>query len=186
MVSLPWSVPLTRADLDRMPDDGHRYELLDGALLVTPAPGTRHQVCVVEVALPLRLAADGRDLVVLVAPFDVAFSDFTVLEPDVVVVRRADLDDRGTSVAPRLVVEVLSPSTRKTDLGTKRLAYEGAGVEWYWIVDPAVPGLTVLHLEDGRYVEEARVEGEQAYTATAPLSVTIVPSDLLKPLTGGC
>jgi len=77
---------------------------------------------------------------------------------------------------PLLVVEVHSPSTRLADLGTKRLAYESAGVPSYWMVDPAGPTLTVLSLRDGRYVEEANVTGDQPYEASYTFSVTVVPS----------
>ena len=80
---------------------------------------------------------------------------------------------------PLLVVEVGSPSTRRVDLGTKRLAYEAAGVAAYWLLDPGGPALTVLHLEGGIYVEHARVAGDERYVATVPYPVTVVPGSLL-------
>jgi Uma2 family endonuclease len=81
--------------------------------------------------------------------------------------------------APVLVVEVLSPSTRSIDLGTKRLAYEAAGVPAYWLVDPEVPSLTVLELDAGRYVERATVTGDDAFHADFPFAVTVIPARLL-------
>ncbi|MGI9119591.1 MAG: Uma2 family endonuclease [Acidimicrobiales bacterium] len=74
-------------------------------------------------------------------------SDSTVFQPDVLVTRRSDVGATRLEGAPLLVVEVLSPSTRLTDRGTKRLAYEAAGVPSYWLVDPHQPSLTVLHLD---------------------------------------
>ena len=103
----------------------------------------------------------------------------TVLEPDVLVARTADLTPARLEGPPLLAVEVLSPSTRRIDLGTKRLAYEAAGVPAYWLVDPEVPSLTVLELDAGRYVERATVTGEEAFEATFPFAVTVVPARLL-------
>jgi len=177
-VALPWGAPLTYDDLQGMPDDGHRYELVDGVLLVTPAPGTIHQACVVSL-VALLYAARHRDHSVLVAPYDYRVRSTTVLQPDILVARRADLGERLLERAPLLVVEVHSPSTRLADLGTKRLAYESAGVPSYWMVDPAEPRLTVLTLRDGRYVEEASVTGDQPYEASYPFSLTVVPSHLV-------
>lgn len=179
-MALPWGAPLTEDDLATMPEDGHRYELLDGALLVTPAPNIGHQTCVVSLVVLLH-AACLPEHKVIVAPFDVRFSATTVLEPDVLVTRRSEVGEARLERPPLLVVEVLSPSTRRIDLGTKRLAYEGAGVPAYWLVDPDGPSLTVLHLEGDRYVEQAVVSGDDRYDATFPFAVTVVPAQLLDP-----
>jgi Uma2 family endonuclease len=84
-------------------------------------------------------------------------------------------------VAPLLVVEVLSPSTRLYDLNTKRFAYEKMGVPSYWILDPTEPGaLVAFELDDaGRYREVAHVEGDEEFAATRPFPVTVVPARLL-------
>ena len=163
-----------------MPDDGHRYELLDGVLLVTPAPSVRHQTCVTALSA-LLYSARGAEHRVLVAPLDVRLSRFTVLEPDVLVARGSDLTEARLERPPLLAVEVHSPSTRRIDLGSKRLAYEAAGVPAYWLVDPDVPSLTVLHLEAGRYVEQANVTADEPYHADFPFPVTVVPAQLTEP-----
>ncbi len=181
MVALPFGAPLTYDDLRQMPHDGHRYELLDGALLVTPAPGTAHQVCVVAVAELLRGQRRPGD-VVLVAPFDYVISSATVLEPDVLVARREDLGEANLSATPLLVVEVLSPSTRRVDRTAKRLAYEEAGVPAYWIVDPEQESVAVLELVAGRYGERAVVVGNDTYEATLPFAVQLTPARLLDDL----
>ena len=98
----------------------------------------------------------------LLAPVDVVVGPSTVLEPDVLVARRSDLTERNLPAAPVLAVEVLSPSTRRIDLGTKRLAFEAAGVPSYWVVDPDEPLLTAFELEHGSYHEVARVTGDEA------------------------
>jgi Uma2 family endonuclease len=112
---LPQSRPLTADDLESMPDDGHRYELVEGALIVTPAPPRRHQRVLGEVFALLHASCPA-DLEVLLAPFDVRLADDTALQPDLLVARRADTTERNLPVAPRLAIEVLSPSTRLIDL----------------------------------------------------------------------
>jgi Uma2 family endonuclease len=177
-MALPWGAVLTEDDLAAMPDDGHRYELLDGTLLVTPAPNVDHQRCVGALLALLRDARQSGHTV-LHAPLDVRLSRTTVLEPDVLVARTVDLTPARLEGPPLLAVEVLSPSTRHIDLGTKRLAYEAAGVPAYWLVDPDGPSLTVLELDAGRYVERATVAGNEAFHATVPFAVTVVPRRLL-------
>ena len=175
---LSWGAPFTEDDLADRPDDGHRYELIDGALFVTPAPNVRHQDCVGALYVLLR-AARRPEHKVIMAPFDVRFSEMTVVEPDVLVTTRVDVTPSRLEVAPLLVVEVLSPSTRHIDLGTKRLVYEAAGVPAYWLVDPDVPSVTVLELDAGHYVERATVTGGEPFHATVPFPVTVVAVDLL-------
>ncbi|MDQ4069891.1 MAG: Uma2 family endonuclease [Actinomycetota bacterium] len=177
-MALPWGEPLTVDDLDAIPDDGHRYELIDGAMLVTPAPATAHQRCVARL-VALLLAAAGSDYDVLPAPFDWVVSNFTKFQPDVVVARRSDVGEHRLERTPLLVVEVLSPSTRVADLTLKRAAYAEAGVPTYWIVDVAVPSVTVLHLEEAAFVETAVVAGDEEYESDAPFPVRVRPSDLV-------
>ena len=103
-----------------------------------------------------------------------------MLQPDVLVARTSDLTEAAAEKPPVLALEVQSPSTRQVDLGTKRLAYEAAGVPAYWLVDPEMPSLTVLHLEEGRYVEHAVVSGDEPYEAELPFPVTVVPAQLIE------
>ncbi len=181
MTALPRSRALTRVDLDAMPDDGHRYELVDGVLVVTPAPSTAHQSAVVQLVVLLQASAPDASYRVLVAPFDVALADDTVLQPDVLVARASDLTAQDLPAAPLLAVEVLSPSTRRVDLTLKRSRYAAAGTPAYWVFDPEEPSLTAWELHDGEYVEIARVRGEEAFRATSPYEVNVVPSALLPP-----
>jgi Uma2 family endonuclease len=177
-VALPWGEALTVDDVDAIPDDGHRYELVDGTLLVTPAPATAHQQCVSALVELLRPA--GRpDYIVLPAPYDWVVDRHTKFQPDVVVARRDDVGELRLERTPALVVEVLSPSTRLADLTLKRSAYERAGVPHYWVVDPAVPSVTALALGPSGYEEVASAAGTEPFTADAPFAVTVVPASLL-------
>ncbi len=178
VMAIPRARPLTYDDLQTVPDDGHRYELVDGVLLVTPAPSWRHQDVVLGLASLLR-AAIGPELIVVAAPADYKVSDTTVLEPDVIVARRADISPTFLDRTAVLVVEVLSPSTRLTDLGTKRLAFEAAGVPAYWIVDPDGPSITELRLEAGRYEERATISGDEEFSTDFPAEVRLAPASLV-------
>ncbi len=178
MTALEWGSPLTLADLEAMPEDGHRYELIDGTLLVTPAPDTRHQRCVARLLIVLGTAA-GTDVDVLPAPYDWVAGPSTLFQPDVLVARRGDLGPKRLERPPLLVIEVLSPSTRRIDLATKRMAYADAGVAGYWIVDPEVPSLTVLGLKEGRYIDVATVVGDEPWQCEQPVRATILPARLV-------
>ena len=178
VTTLPRSRPLTRADLDAMPDDGHRYELIDGALIVTPAPSATHQTVVVELIVLLRNRCLA-DLKVFVAPFDVALADDTVMQPDVLVARRRDLTERDLPTAPVLAIEVLSPSTRRIDLTLKRSRLEAASCAHYWVVDPVEPSLTAWQLQGGAYVEVGHVIGDQTLSVQDPFPVDVVPARLI-------
>jgi Uma2 family endonuclease len=174
---------LTRGDLDAMPeDDGRRYELIDGVIVVSAAPSNRHQGIVTRLVVLLSAAVPPQ-MRVRTAPFDVMLSDHTVVEPDVLVARAADLDDRGLRGAPLLAIEVLSRTSRHRDLTIKRDLYAAAGCPSYWVIEPGDadtdPSLTAWELADGEYAEVARVTGGESWTSDKPFALTIVPDDLL-------
>ncbi|AHH95028.1 Uma2 family endonuclease [Kutzneria albida] len=179
MATHPPARPYTVHDLAAMPDDGRRYELIDGVLLVSPAPGTRHQKIVMKLGSYLDTVCPD-DLHVLSAPFAVQPSASTEVQPDLLVARDEDLTDKNLPVAPLLVVEVLSPSTALNDLNTKKAVYQRMGVPSYWVVDPADPVLTAYELDaDGQYQQVAEVKGTDVFEAARPYPVRIVPVELL-------
>ncbi|MEQ7005506.1 Uma2 family endonuclease [Actinopolymorpha sp. B17G11] len=178
VTQLPYGRAFTWADLEAMPDDGHRYELIDGVLIVSPAPRPLHQRVVAEVTTLLREGCPP-ELEALPGPVDVRLAEDTVVEPDVIVARRADLTDRGLLHAPLLAVEVLSPGNRGVDLVSKRNRYESSGCLSYWIVDPDIPSLLELRLRDGRYVETAHVKADEAFHTDAPYAVSFTPAALI-------
>jgi Uma2 family endonuclease len=179
---LPFGRPLTVDDLESMPDDGHRYELLDGTLLVTPGPAWEHQA--VGLALAFRLEqACPPGVRVLVAPFAVTFGlADTELQPDVFVARYNDLRHNNLAAAPVLAVEVLSPSTRLVDRNLKKAAYERFGVESYWIVDPINRTLHAFELRDGSYHQIANLRPDDAYDFERPFPMRISMRELCRKL----
>jgi Uma2 family endonuclease len=155
----------TYADYARLPDDGHRYEIIDGVLYMPPAPNILHQRTVGRVHHHLLAVVElaGRGIVVP-APADVLLPGGQTVQPDVLVVLRANrsiLTERNVEGAPDLVVEVSSPGTAGYDRTTKQAAYAGGGVPEYWIVDPYAETVEVLVLTDGVYAS-AGVYREQA------------------------
>ena len=178
LLMIDGSRPYSRADLDAMPDDGHRYELLDGVLLVSAGAGTQHQVAAGNLYLLLRTACPP-DLRVLFAPFDVALADDTVLEPDLLVAPRAQFTAKDLPGAPLLAVEILSPSTSRVDRLLKRDRLQEAGCTSYWLVDPLEPSVLVLELVEGEYVERGRAVGDESLTVELPYPVAIVAAALV-------
>jgi Uma2 family endonuclease len=176
--------PFVYLDLEAIPDDGYRREIIDGVLTVTPAPVTRHQD--VTLALYRLLYAGAQpDLKVLVAPYDWLLPDGGSVQPDVIVFRRNECDLDGplpATATPLLVVEVLSPSGIEHDRILKRAIYQRLGVPAYWIVDPgskiSPPLLTVLRLQDGIYIVEADIAGPQQFITDWPYPVQVVPGNL--------
>jgi Uma2 family endonuclease len=170
--TVPRGREFTRAERDALPDDGRRQELIDGCLIVTPAPSTGHQGAVLELALALRRQIPDH-LRVLVAPLDVDLDDQNVLEPDVLVAPRTAFNQRGLPQSPLLAVEVLSPSTRRIDLTLKKARYEAAGCPSFWVVDPADESLMIWELDNDHYAEIAYATGAGALDVTKPFPATI-------------
>lgn len=175
----PASRLLTLEDLEDLPDDGRRHELLDGILVVTPSPGGPHQVVVGALYRALH-AAKPSGAAVLVAPIDLVMSPHTVLQPDVVVVDAAEALEARLTRPPLMVVEVLSPSTRTYDKGSKMLAYAAAGIGWYWVVDPASPvEAWAFRLVEGRYEQWRHASGNEPFVLDEPFTTSLVPEGLL-------
>ena len=172
--------PWTRAERDALPDDGRRYELLDGILVVTPAPMPHHQVVVTRL-LTLLVGNCPEECRVLPAPVDVVLGERTVVQPDILVAPLADFTDKDLPVPPLLAVEVLSPGNRGYDLVDKWERYERAGIPAYWVVDPKAGELIPWEVRDGAYIEVARVSGDEPFEAEHPFPVTVVPAEIARP-----
>jgi Uma2 family endonuclease len=139
----------TYSDLVALPDDQLRHELIDGEHFVSPSPSFSHQEISKRLFLALNAHVERHRLgEVLYAPFDIKLSAWTVLVPDLVyftAARFADVvNEKHATAAPDLVVEILSPGTRRRDLGRKRAVYDRDGAGEYWIVDPEARSVTVL------------------------------------------
>ena len=169
----PIATRLTYRDLLRMPEDGPRYELIDGEAYIIPAPDTDHQRAILDLAILMRQAI--RDLSeVFVAPLDVVLADDTALQPDVLLVRpdgRARIR-RSIEGPPDLAVEVLSPTSRWRDRGIKRVTYARFGVSEYWLVDLGRRSIEVYRLAAGDppafRLERCYLEGEILTTPLLP------------------
>ena len=139
---------LTYDDLVRIPEDGMRHEIIDGVHYVTPSPVRRHQQLLgrLHVAVAKYLEAHSGSGEVYLSPLDTVFSQSDVVEPDLLFIAGDQLDiltDPNIQGAPALVVEILSPGTKKRDLGVKRELYDRGGVREYWAVDPDANLVTV-------------------------------------------
>lgn len=155
---------LTRGDLQALPDDGKRRELLGGELVESPSPNSRHQRVVAGIFVALRALAEAGAGEAFVAPLDVVLDEATVVQPDVFFVsaRRRRIVREVCEGAPDLVVEVTSPSTQAVDRGAKLTAYQQAGVKHYWVADPEARTLEEYVLGRRGYALRARVEGPAA------------------------
>jgi Uma2 family endonuclease len=154
MATQPRTTGLTYADLEKFPEDNFRRELIDGELIVTAAPNTRHQRAVTQLVTEFELYAREHGGEVLPGPYDVYFSDTNVVEPDVLFVTAehlANIEPKYIRVAPDVVVEVSSPSTRRLELSRKKDLYERFGVPEYWYVDLDADRIEVYLLREGRY-----------------------------------
>jgi Uma2 family endonuclease len=150
---------LTIDEYRELPNDGKRYQILDGDLDVAPAPGSRHQRVSrnLEFILVRDLHRRGTGIVHH-APIDVILSRHDIVQPDIVFVRRERRDivtPADIEGAPDLVVEIVSPSTRRTDVLVKSRLYARCGVPLYWIVDPDIDRIETFRLEGGAYAPEA-------------------------------
>jgi Uma2 family endonuclease len=166
---------LTYEDFLLFPDDGLRHEIIDGEHYVTPSPNTRHQVLVgrlyFEIELFLRHhPGTGR---AFVAPFDVLFTKWDVVEPDLLFIagdQAEILTDKNVQGGPALVIEILSPGTWKTDEQVKRRLFDRGGVREYWLVDPERDLVTVFRRQpDGSFPRETELSREAHEILGTPL-----------------
>jgi Uma2 family endonuclease len=167
-------VKLTYEDLVALPDDGMRHELIDGEHYVTPAPAMPHQLILGNLHLLIATyVREQRIGVVMLAPFDVVFSRYDVVEPDLIyfsTVRFKEVvGNKNAQGPPNLAVEILSPSTRRRDEIIKRRLYERTGVEEYWVVDPELETVKVHRLVEGKYQKAAELSLEDGAVLTTPL-----------------
>jgi Uma2 family endonuclease len=153
------SVKFTYQDYLRLPED-RRYEIIDGELFLTPAPGTYHQRIEMKLLFLLFGHVKEHDLgEVLPAPCDLVLSQTDVVQPDIFFIakeRREIVGEKYVSAAPDLVVEILSESTAKRDRGIKAKLYERAGVKELWIVDQWEKSVEIFRRSEETFVRYAR------------------------------
>jgi len=178
------SGPYTIGDYYALPDDGQRYELLDGSLIVSPWPAVRHQVAVSQLTDQLNLACPA-DLAVLQVSVRIRDS---VLIPDVCVVRRAALPPAGLDVEPadvELVVKIVSPTNARMDRVLKPTVYAEAGIPAFWRIELDAVGGPEIHAHEiagAVYREVARVPSGRRFVASRPFEVAFDPAELTAPM----
>jgi Uma2 family endonuclease len=149
--------PLTYDDLLEMPDDGQRYESIDGELIVTPAPTIKHQRVLRSFIRVLGAFAceTGRGELVL-PPFDVVLGHYNIVKPDLLLIAskpgHIPGDHDKIEGPPDLVVEVSSPISLRIELVRKSALYARCGVPEYWIADPERRRMVIYYLQDKQYV----------------------------------
>lgn len=158
-------------DLASLPDDGTRYEIIDGELFELSGPRSAHAVAImalIELLLPLVRGLRGT---LLTAALDVFFAGADPVQPDLVAFfpgGRARLVDRGVEGPPDLLIEVLSPSNRAHDTVRKRALYARGGVREYWIVDPDAATIEIIGA-DGTTVQRLSAENNAVFMLRSPL-----------------
>lgn len=160
----------TADDLEHLPDDGKRYELFDGELIVSPAPIPKHQRTSSRCHRFLLNAEDEGWGEVIAAPLEVYFTNHRAAQLDLVFIRRERfhiIGEKRIEGAPDLAVEIISPGSRKADLGWKVTLYAQGGVLFYWVLDPVARTVRVYRLEEGAYVAEPILRAGQ--TLACPL-----------------
>lgn len=175
-------VVLTYRDYAALPNDGRQYEIHEGELSVTPAPGTRHQQVIGNLYVALREHVLARRLgEVFLSPTDVILHDTSIVQPDLVFVandRLRVISSRGIEGAPTLAVEVISPSTVTIDRHTKLQLYARHGVPCYWIVDPDTRSVDAYALSEGTYRTTMHTSGDESLSAP-PFSDLVITAATL-------
>jgi Uma2 family endonuclease len=165
---------VTYAELEQWHDHGRRYELYGGEVIVVPAPVPIHQIVVHRISEILGAYAEQTGGLMLFSPIDIVFSEYDVLQPDVVffnTLRRPQIDLRSAiRVVPDLVGEVLSRNTAARDRGRKLELFERYGVPEYWILDPAARTLELLTNAGGRF------QTTEAYDEAAIITSPTLPA----------
>ena len=182
---------LTYDDFLCIPDDGLRHEIIDGVHYVTPSPIPWHQVLIgcLHLALGTFLEAQPHLGHVFLSPLDTVITPWDVVEPDLLVVtgdQSGIVTEPNIQGAPALVIEVLSPSTRRRDLGIKRDLFDRGGVREYWVVDPTDRSLTVYRrAADGALTARPRLMRDEGDVLTTPLlpEFALSLARLFRPLT---
>ena len=173
MVQGPEQGLWTYEDYTAIPDDGKRYEVVNGVLFMSPSPDQQHQDTAGAIFAYLwnhiNLGTLGR---VYTAPFDVELASHTVCQPDIIVILNANISKISAKRiigAPDLVVEVASPSTARYDRREKLDAYARSGVTEYWIAEPTSRTIEILTIKAGTYHSHGIFEGKMT------LSSTVIP-----------
>jgi Uma2 family endonuclease len=183
-----WPAPgeWTYQDYLNLPDDGRRYEIIQGVLYVTNAPDIDHQFTVFELARQIgNFVIEHKLGRVLTAPFEVHLSEVSrPVQPDVFFIKAEHWPAPGVKFfegAPDLIIEVLSPSTSRADRFIKFNEYEQAGVPEYWIANPKTRSVEIFVLSGGEYAQLGEFTENELIRSGVLTSLTIVTGTLSNP-----
>ena len=158
--------PFTYQDYQQLPEDDHRYEVINGELIMTPSPVTAHQRVMRKLLTSLDKLVEAEALgEVFCAPFDVVLDNHNVFQPDILFVSHENagiITEKNIQGAPDLVVEILSPSSGYYDLIEKKENYARFGVKEYWLVDPKNEWVEVFVAVKGTFESQGRVSRGQS------------------------
>ncbi|MBI2945003.1 MAG: Uma2 family endonuclease [Candidatus Wallbacteria bacterium] len=181
---LPKEERITYAEYCQLPDDGRRYEVIEGELFVTPSPVFRHQRISHWITRLVAAWAEDHGLGAFVAaPFDTILAESTIVQPDHVFIRKERL---GTVIkkwahgAPDLVIEILSPATASRDHVTKRQAYAKHRIPEYWLIDPDACTVTVLTLQGEHYDKIGCAVGDVPIPSKVLAGLPVLACDLFR------
>lgn len=186
MAAVQLERPLTYDDLLAMPDDLNHYEIINGVLLVSPAPNRAHQLTSIRLFRVLDAFTERHGLGdIYYAPVDVRLTPFSVVEPDLLFIRTKRLaiyTEKGVVEGPPdLVVEIVSPSSTRIDAIDKAALYASAGVPEYWLTNPETKTFRLLILgSDGTYHDAEAADGR--FQSTVIPGLVIDPEELFRGL----
>jgi Uma2 family endonuclease len=166
----------TYSEYARFPDDGNRYEVIDGEVLVTPAPTTRHQWILGNLFRIMAPYCEAQGIGWVFFDVDLLFQSGQFLRPDLVVVpaaHRAGLTDRGVELPPALIVEIVSPASAAIDRVKKPRRYGDFGVPEYWAVDPRLKVVDVWRYRAGA-MEPERVSGTLSWRPAGAAEALVI------------
>ena len=171
-------------DYVRLPDDGKRYEILEGDLVVTPAPATGHQFTLAQLYSLVDGWVKGRaGGLVLFAPTDVVLAADTIVQPDLIWIspeREAEIVGQLVHGIPDLVVEVLSPSTSRRDRTRKADIYARHGAREYWLANPTDESVEIRRRDGQRFVRHTAGRGDAVLGSTLDPELRVVPRTLFR------
>ncbi|MEO5960756.1 MAG: Uma2 family endonuclease [Opitutaceae bacterium] len=161
--------PITRHEYAQIPVGAPNYQLIEGDLVMSPSPTSFHQKILGRLHRLIANYLDDHPIgEIYVAPLDTHLSDINVYQPDLLFVRKENLsivEEHGIEGAPDLVVEILSKSSAKYDLGPKRSVYARTGVEELWVIDPPKRALALYRLGDDAETPLATYRAKQKFTS---------------------
>jgi Uma2 family endonuclease len=163
------ALKFTYSDYRLLPDNGKRYEILEGELLMSPSPNTKHQIVLLNLAAILKSFVERNNLgQIFIAPYDVVLSKYDVVQPDIIFISNKNkqiIKSTHIEGVPDLVIEIISPGSAQRDRIIKRKIYALHGIKEFWLVHPEKEQVQVLRLEKGDFQRITELTREDVLTS---------------------